>query len=315
MPLDGPLRLLLEEVLYRRKFPPRDEITRLQGEFALKGHGRSGALIEAISQLCAEAAAGALEEYADGVIAKGTGLGVADHDELLRILAAARDGLFDTARAVAVDAVKSFADPQLAAEIVDACRARVREHLARKVVLLRLETGPSTVVEEKEREQKFGILLSPRQAERDFADALTEARRWGNRVAVFFVDLDHFKYLNDRWAHATVDETLLPAAQRLLAKLVRGRGEAYRHGGEEFLLIMPNMDATEAAAFAEKLRAAFEREAFQVGGTTQPITVSVGVALSPDHGNTYSDVLHAANRAEMEAKKLRNAVRVARLEP
>ena len=208
-------------------------------------------------------------------------------------------------------AVKSFSEPHLAAEIVDARRAHVREHLERKAALRGLETAPSTLAEAKEREQKFGILLSPRQAERDFADTLAKAQKWGNGVAVLFVDLDHFKALNDRWTHATVDETLLPATQRLLAKLVQGRGEAYRLGGEEFLLIMPNMDATEAAAFAEKLRTAFEREAFQVGGTTQPITVSVGVALSPDHGNSYGDVLRAANHAEAEAKKVRNAVRVA----
>ena len=92
---------------------------------------------------------------------------------------------------------------------------------------------------------------------------------------------------------------------------MQGRGEAYRHGGEEFLLIMPNMDRREAGAFAEKVREAFERQVFEVNGTNQPITVSVGVALSLDHGSTYGEVLQTANRAELEAKKVRNAVRIA----
>jgi diguanylate cyclase (GGDEF)-like protein len=140
---------------------------------------------------------------------------------------------------------------------------------------------------------------------------VAKAQEHGNPVAVLFVDLDHFKALNARWTNATVDETLLPAAQRLLAKLVQGRGEAYRHGGEEFLLIMPNMDRREAEAFAEKVRDAFERQTFEVRGASQAITVSVGVALWPDHGATYNEVLEAANRAELQAKQTRNTVKTA----
>lgn len=310
MLLEGALRQLLEEILYRRKFPPRGEVTRLQGELALRGLGRSGALLQGISQLYAEAAEGVLEEFADSVIAKGTAFGLATDDDLRRAMADAHQQLFDQARSLAMDSVKSWGDPRLAMEIVDARRGLVREHLERKVELRKFETE-QTRVEHKEREQKFGILLSPRQAERDFEAAMVEVQTWGNQVAMFFVDLDHFKALNEKWTNATVDETLLPATQKLLAKLVQGRGEAYRHGGEEFLLIMPNMDRREAGAFAEKVREAFERQVFEVNGTNQPITVSVGVALSLDHGSTYGEVLQTANRAELEAKKVRNAVRIA----
>ncbi len=125
------------------------------------------------------------------------------------------------------------------------------------------------------------------------------------------VDLDHFKALNEWWTNATIDETILPVVQKLLAKLVQGRGEAYRHGGEEFLLIMPNMNAREAEAFAEKVRETFERYPFEVKGRPQPMTVSVGAAIWPDHGATHQEVLEAANRAELEAKRTWNAVRVA----
>ena len=93
--------------------------------------------------------------------------------------------------------------------------------------------------------------------------------------------------------------------------MVQGRGEAYRHGGEEFLLIMPNMDGREAEAFAEKVRETFERQTFDVGGVNQTITVSVGVALWRNHGATYNKVLEATNRADLEAKQTRNAVRTA----
>jgi diguanylate cyclase (GGDEF)-like protein len=125
-----------------------------------------------------------------------------------------------------------------------------------------------------------------------------------------FIDLDHFKALNERWANAVVDKTILPAVQNLLAKLAQGRGGAYRHGGEECLLIMPNMDVREAGVFAERVRRAFEQHLFEVEGMPQPITVSVGVAVWPDHGKTYQEMLEAANRAELEAKRTRNAVKV-----
>jgi hypothetical protein len=63
---------------------------------------------------------------------------------------------------------------------------------------------------------------------------------------------------NERWTHAKVDQTILPEVQRLLARLVQGCGEAYRHGGEELILMMPNLDTSEAQAFGEKVRVAFE---------------------------------------------------------
>ena len=96
-----------------------------------------------------------------------------------------------------------------------------------------------------------------------------------------------------------------------MARLVQGRGEAYRHGGEEFLLIMPNLDTSEAQAFGEKVRIAFEDHRFEVDGETVKITVSIGVALWPVHGDVYREVLQAANRAEVEAKERRNSVTVA----
>lgn len=97
----------------------------------------------------------------------------------------------------------------------------------------------------------------------------------------------------------------------MLAELVHGRGEAYRYGGEEFVLIVPNHDRTEAEAFADKLRKAFDEQGFEIDGTMEKVTVSVGVALCPEHGATYKEVLAAANRAEADAKQTRNTVKVA----
>jgi diguanylate cyclase (GGDEF)-like protein len=158
----------------------------------------------------------------------------------------------------------------------------------------------------KEREQKFGILLSEPQAERDFTGWMTPEQL---PIAVIYVDLDDFKPLNARFTNAKVDETILPEARRLLDRLSRLRGAAYSHGGDEFVVILPNHEPYEVEAFAERLRATFEAHRFEVGGVQVPITVSVGVAMWPRAGAGYSEVLAAANAAQIEAKGAKNTVR------
>jgi hypothetical protein len=235
MAFEGPARRLHDEIKYRRKFPPREAAALKKSELAKRGLGRSGALIAEISKLYTDAAEAVIEELADAVIAKGAALGIVDDADVRRVIAEAHRQTFDEVRGLLLDELQGQAGDYgtLVTGIVDDRRRPVWEHLERKLELQRLEM-PAPAVAEREREQKFGILLSPRQAERDFGDVVAKAREHENSVAVLFVDLDHFKTLNARWTNATVDETLLPAAQRLLAKLVQGRGDAYRHGGEEF---------------------------------------------------------------------------------
>jgi diguanylate cyclase (GGDEF)-like protein len=129
-----------------------------------------------------------------------------------------------------------------------------------------------------------------------------------------FVDLDEFKALNTRLTETMVDQTILPAVLKLLAKLIQGRGEAYRQGGEEFVMILPNLDVEEARMFGEKVRAAFEEGPFEAEGKRERVTVSVGVAVWPEHGTSYEAVLAAANRAEAEGKKTHNSVKLAEMQ-
>ena len=88
---------------------------------------------------------------------------------------------------------------------------------------------------------------------------------------------------------------------------------AYRHGGEELLIMLPNCGVDETAGFAERLRARIEVEQFALEGH-EPVrlTVSAGVAAWPGHGETLNQVIHAANKAEHVAKEAgKNRVRVA----
>ena len=78
------------------------------------------------------------------------------------------------------------------------------------------------------------------------------------------------------------------------------------------MVLLPNHNSEEALQFAEKLRKVFETNRFQVSGTDEALTVSIGVAIWPDDGETLREVLNAANRAEHLAKSEgRNTVRKA----
>ncbi len=312
MPIEGRSRTLFDELKYRHGFPPRRAAAGIKSECALHGLGRSGVLVVRVAEAYLESVRTILDECAREVVAKREMLGLRSGVEVRDTVASALQEILTEAGSVLRQELMGQGDAvQLGIETLDQ-RGPVWEHLDRMIGLMEAEEqSRETKNPEKEREQKFGILLSPGQAERDFEAWAAQAATLGTQIAVLFVDIDRFKSLNERFTHTKIDETILPETQRLLAKLVHSRGEAYRHGGEEFLLIMPNLDRREAEAFAEKVRAAFEAREIKVGSETVRVTVSVGVAVWPDSGKTYGEVLGAANRAEVEAKDTRNAVRVA----
>lgn len=308
MPHDEQIRRLFEEIKYTHRFPPREAAVRIKNDLSARGMGRSGALVQKVAEVYLEVAEKVLDEFTDTVISRAGALGLEDDTELHRTIASAHQRFFDEVRSFVNAELRGMSTDyaDLGMAMVDAKRGPVWDHLERMIELRKLNIPAP--VRTKEREQKFGILLSPAQIPRDFEAWALEAKRLGNPIGLIFVDLDHFKKLNERLTNAKVDQTILPEVQQLLVKLVQGRGEAYRHGGEEFVLLLPNLDAEEARAFAEKLRKTFEEHRFVVDGGVEGVTVSIGVAVWPMAGATYTEVLEAANRAEVEAKKTRNTV-------
>ena len=153
----------------------------------------------------------------------------------------------------------------------------------------------------KEKEQKFGILHSLRQANPDFA-LYSSGLGPGVSVGVLFIDIDNFKSLNTRFTESVVDQEVLVPFQQLLSTICLHRGDAYRHGGEEFLVLLPNHTAEEVMQFAERLRNKVANEEFSVNGSDVHITVSIGIALWPQHGDVLADLITNANRAEHLAK-------------
>lgn len=153
----------------------------------------------------------------------------------------------------------------------------------------------------KEKEQKFGILNSLRQAEIDFLLYSSGLSKDGG-VGVLFLDIDIFKSLNVQFTESIVDQQVLVPFQQMLSLACLHRGDAYRHGGEEFLILLPNHTEEEVMQYAERLRRQIEEEEFSVGQSSVRITVSIGVSFSPKHGAVLLDLIEKANRAEHEAK-------------
>ena len=100
-------------------------------------------------------------------------------------------------------------------------------------------------------------------------------------AAVLLFDVDHFKQVNDVHGHDAGDDVLRELAARTI-KSVRSVDLAVRWGGEEFLVVMPETDLANAAAVAERLRAAIAKELFTVrsSGGKLAVTISVGVAAT-----------------------------------
>jgi len=125
-------------------------------------------------------------------------------------------------------------------------------------------------------------------------------------AGLVFVDIDHFKKINDQHGHPAGDQVLRGIAERL-SSIVQGKGQAYRYGGEEFAMILPNHTPHEALSVAERARLSVD--ARPVSGFS--VTCSLGVAIAPHHASTPEAWLKSADEAMYDAKRLgRNLVRL-----
>jgi diguanylate cyclase (GGDEF)-like protein/PAS domain S-box-containing protein len=131
--------------------------------------------------------------------------------------------------------------------------------------------------------------------------AIGQARRHNKRVALMFIDLDYFKHINDSLGH-TVGDLLLQVVAERLKLCIRDTDTVCRQGGDEFVVLLTEIERTlDAAPVAEKLLAAFA-EPCLIGGHELHVTLSVGVAIYPDDGQDADEVMKNADTAMYHAK-------------
>ncbi len=131
---------------------------------------------------------------------------------------------------------------------------------------------------------------------------IERSRRLSTSLGLILADLDHFKLVNDNFGHLAGDSVLRQAAQTMRSEL-RPYDTVGRYGGEEFLVVTPGCDISDAARVADRLRRAIAHECIQTSAGPISITASFGVVSGlPGVPNSVDSLIHAADEALYRAK-------------
>ncbi|MEM6859344.1 MAG: GGDEF domain-containing protein [Myxococcota bacterium] len=143
---------------------------------------------------------------------------------------------------------------------------------------------------------------------------VARCRRFGRNFSVLFVDLDHFKAVNDSLGHSAGTRLLVQVGQVLRRKL-RSSDHAFRYGGDEFVICLIETERAQAMEAAERIRNAIEHWAKNFEDIRTELTASIGVACFPQDAGSAESLLEFADQRMYAAKRAgRNEVRTADLE-
>ena len=145
-------------------------------------------------------------------------------------------------------------------------------------------------------------LFNRRYLEETLERELARATREDYFVCLIMIDLDHFKRVNDTYGHEAGDAVLKALASTLSEQCRRG-DFACRYGGEEFVVVMPNINMNTAYERAESIRQALNSLDVPYGRYHITTTISMGIACYPIHGDTREAILRAADQAMYGAKE------------
>jgi diguanylate cyclase (GGDEF)-like protein len=128
------------------------------------------------------------------------------------------------------------------------------------------------------------------------------ASRYEHPFVLLIIDIDHFKKFNDTYGHLAGDEVLRKMGN-LFQKSIRSCDYAARYGGEEFIIFMPEIGQDEGMKAAERIRAGLAKEKIDANGHSVAVTISVGVAAFPEHGDNAQGIISKADAALYQAKR------------
>ncbi len=134
------------------------------------------------------------------------------------------------------------------------------------------------------------------------AQALARAQRLKHKTAIISIDLDHFKKINDWYGHA-IGDAYLKHISGLLTSRLRGMDTVARMGGDEFTVILSEVDTVKSAGLVGKLLLKALNKSTIIGGYTFQPSASLGIAVFPDHGANMEEVWRCADTAMYRAKR------------
>jgi len=145
-------------------------------------------------------------------------------------------------------------------------------------------------------------VMNRRAIEARIESAFVQARIRDGGLSLIFIDIDHFKSVNDSYGHAIGDAALQTVAERI-RRHIRPGDSIGRWGGEEFIVAMPDTRGTEALAIAERIRSALAAEPLHLDSVSIPITASFGAASLEQDVTTPHQLIDRADIAVYQAKK------------
>ncbi len=131
-----------------------------------------------------------------------------------------------------------------------------------------------------------------------FAKERERCKRYRLKLALVFIDIDHFKTINDTLGH-TAGDVALKSLSQLLKSKTRSTDLLARYGGDEFVILMPHSDRVQAVSLVERLNREVQSLVLANGS---PLTVSFGIAEYPDDGLAFEDLVKIASRAMHQHK-------------
>lgn len=154
-------------------------------------------------------------------------------------------------------------------------------------------------------------LFNHRTGQEKLTEQLRLAERYERNVCVVMIDVDHFKSINDTYGHP-VGDTVLKTVAQIIKRDCRDVDTPVRYGGEEFLLILPEINREGAVVVAERLRKTLSKEVIGHENIELGVTASLGVACYPDDAVTQHQLLELADKALYMSKRMgRNQVHTA----
>jgi len=146
-------------------------------------------------------------------------------------------------------------------------------------------------------------IMNRRAFEERWAGEVARARRYGRPISIAAIDIDYFKQFNDTYGHAAGDVALRSVA-RVIRNRIRAGDFVARLGGEEFVIALPETSSVNAVELAESVRRAVAENPITIPGSRTPVgvTISVGVASWPEHGEEVSRLLERADDRLYEAQ-------------